>query len=45
MTLETLICCMLIPVGYVLAYIAGKYDLLFVICKILEEKLKEVTRK
>lgn len=45
MTFENLMCCMLIPVGYVFTYIAGKYDLLFVICKILEEKLKEVTRK
>ena len=37
---EYVILCLLIPLVYVLAYIAGKYDILTVICKMLEEYAK-----
>lgn len=33
--------CLLIPISYVLIYIAGKYDFLNLVCKMLEEKVKE----
>ena len=42
---EYILCCLLIPLVYVTTYIAGKYDLLFIICKMLEEKLKEYKDK
>lgn len=38
---ETLLCCLLIPVAYVLTYIAGKYDILGLVIRMLEEKVKE----
>lgn len=38
---EIIFMCLLIPVAYVLAYIAGKCNLLFVICKMFEEKLEK----
>ena len=38
---EYFLMCILIPIVYVLTYIAGKYDILSVICKILEEKAKK----
>lgn len=42
---ENTLLCFLIPIVYVLTYIAGKYDVLSVICKMLEEKLKEYKKK
>jgi len=42
---ENILLCFLIPIVYVLTYIAGKYDVLSVICKMLEEKLKEYEKK
>ena len=42
---EMVFMCLLIPVSFVMAYIAGKGDLLFVSCKMLEEKLEEYTNK
>jgi hypothetical protein len=39
---EYLLCALLIPIVYVLTYIAGKYDLLGIICRMLEEKAKGV---
>ena len=38
---EIIFMCLLIPVCYVLAYVAGKCNLLFVICKMFEEKLEK----
>lgn len=38
---EYVLCCLLIPVIYVLIYIAGKYDILSLICKMLEEQVKK----
>jgi len=35
---ETILACFLIPVVYVLTYIAGKYDIISTICNILKEK-------
>lgn len=42
---ETALFCLLVPIMYVLTYIAGKYDLLYLICKMLEEKCKEYKDK
>jgi len=39
---ETLVCCLMIPIAYVFIYIAGKYDLLFIVSRMLEEKAKEL---
>lgn len=39
---EYLLVALLIPALYVMVYIAGKYDLLALICKMLEERLKEI---
>lgn len=38
---EYILTCFLTPVVYVITYIAGKYDILSLICKMLEEKAKE----
>lgn len=38
---ETVLICALIPIAYILTYIAGKYDILSLICKMLEEKAKQ----
>ena len=38
---ENFIACLLIPVAYVLTYIAGKYNLLHIICKMLEERVEK----
>jgi hypothetical protein len=35
---EILLCCILIPIAYVLIYIAGKYDILGRLIEMLEEK-------
>ena len=42
---ETLLACFLIPIVYVLTYIAGKYNLLSLICKMLEEELKKLEER
>ena len=39
-TFETILCCSIIPIAYVLFYIAGKYDILAIVCEMLEEKVK-----
>lgn len=44
-TFEQLICCLLIPIEYVLIYIAGKYDFIGLVCRMLEEKTKELEAK
>lgn len=41
---EYIFACLLIPIMYVFAYIAGKHDLLNIICKMLEEKAKELEK-
>lgn len=38
---ELLLACLLIPVAYVAIYIAGKYDMITLICRMFEEKCKE----
>ena len=38
---ETILLCLIIPFIYVFVYIAGKYDLLYLVCKMLEEKCKK----
>lgn len=38
---EMVLICLLIPLDYVLIYIAGKYDVLSVICRMLEQKAKK----
>lgn len=38
---EYVLVAFLVPVVYVLTYIAGKYDLLALICNMLQEKLEE----
>lgn len=35
---ETILCCFLVPVVYVLTYIAGKYGILAQLCQILEKE-------
>ena len=45
MTFETILGCILIPVVVVLAYIAGKNDLLEMIIEMLEEKAKELEKR
>ena len=42
---EMMLTCLLVPVSYVLIYIAGKYDVLNLICKMLEEKVNEYIEK
>ena len=42
---EYILACLLIPITYVFIYIAGKYDMMLLICKMLEEKLKEYKEK
>ena len=41
---EYIIGCLLIPVAYVLVYIAGKYDFIGLLCQMLEEKAKEMEK-
>ena len=38
---ELLLACLLIPAAYVVIYIAGKYDMIALICKMFERKCKE----
>lgn len=38
---ELLLACLLIPMAYVVIYIAGKYDMLNLICKMFERKWKD----
>lgn len=38
---ELLLACLLIPMAYVVIYIAGKYDILNLICEMFERKCKE----
>lgn len=38
---ELLLACLLIPAAYVVIYIAGKYDMVTLICKMFERKCKE----
>lgn len=40
---EYVLIALLIPAVYILTYIAGKYDLLLFICKMLEESLEKYT--
>ena len=42
---ELVLICLIIPAAYVLTYIAGKYDLLAIIGKMLQERLKEVNKR
>jgi hypothetical protein len=39
-TFETILCCLVIPAAYVLIYIAGKYDILSLVCNMLKESVK-----
>lgn len=34
---EMLLCCLLVPIAYVLIYIAGRYNVLALVCKALQE--------
>lgn len=43
--IELLLACLLIPMAYVVVYIAGKYDMLSLICKMLERRWKEIKEK
>lgn len=38
---ELFMACLLIPAAYVVIYIAGKYDMLALICKMCERRWKE----
>lgn len=42
---ETVLACLLIPVAYVLIYICGKYDILSLIAKTLQQKVEELNKK
>lgn len=42
---ETVLICLIVPVAYVLIYIAGKYDILSIMAKILQEKIEELNKK
>ena len=44
-TFETVLACFLIPIFYVLIYIAGKYDILSTLCYMLKEKADEYANK
>lgn len=39
---EMAVLCLLIPIAYVVIYIAGKYDILYQICKILEKNMQRI---
>ena len=43
--LETILMCALIPVAYVVTYMAGKYDLLGQLAQMLQEKTASLTDK
>ena len=38
---ENILLCFLIPIVYIITYIAGKYDILTLICQMLEEECKK----
>lgn len=40
--LELLLACLMIPAAYVIIYVAGKYDMVTMICKMLESKCKKI---
>lgn len=42
---EYVLACLMIPVAYVLIYIAGKHDFLNLVCRMLEEKAKELKQE
>lgn len=42
---EMLLCCLLVPVAYVLIYIAGRYNILALVCKALQEWAKSLQHK
>lgn len=42
---EMFIACLIIPIAYIVTYIAGKYDILYQICKLLESSLKRIREK
>lgn len=39
---ELLLACLLIPMAYVVIYIAGKHDMIALICKMLERRWKKL---
>lgn len=45
MTFETILCCIMIPVVIVLAYIAGKNEFLEMIGEMLEDKAKKLKER
>ena len=45
MDFETVLLCILIPTAYILAYIAGKNDLLGMIGRMIEETVKELAER
>lgn len=40
---ETVLCCLVIPIAYILIYIAGKYDILRLVCEMLKETCERYT--
>ena len=42
---ENILLCFLIPIVYIMIYIAGKYDILNLICQMLEENCREYKEK
>ena len=42
---EQILVIFIIPIVYIMAYIAGKYDFLALICKMLEEKASEIVKQ
>lgn len=43
--IDYMVACLLIPIAYVIVYIAGKYDVITLFIQILTEKVEEMTRK
>ena len=43
--LEIVLLCLIIPVSYVLTYIAGKYDLLKLVANMLQEELEKLNER
>lgn len=42
---EAVLMCFLVPIVYIVTYIAGKYDILTLICQMLEEECKKRKEK
>ena len=42
---ETILMCFLVPIVYIVTYIAGKYDILTLICQMFEEECKKRKEK